>query len=507
MKKTIQNIFKKPFYPFLISMYPVLAIYANNVDEARADVIFRPLLIFLAGALTLFLLFRLILRDWHRSAFATSMWLILFSTYGHVIAAIKDKGFHISSNLILGIWLFLAVLALVLGVLRRIKFSSAAASLNLIAAVLLVYPMVQVISASVSRMQVIRNASAAASLPEMDPAKVKALPDVYYIILDSYGRSDLLKQAYGYDNTAFVTDLQELGFYVARCSQSNYMRTDIAMATALNMDYLPNLGDEFKADTYNRTQLFELLKHSLVRETLEKAGYKTVAFATGFPWSELDDANVFLSASPLLGEMTDFEEMLLNTTMARVLEDSGKIDPFQVSSQHFRERTSYDLASFASLVKMPGPKFVFMHVVSPHPPFVFGPDGQPTDPATFLNENDKITSSKYAEGYTNQVTYLNKRIKEAMDLILHNSKIPPIIIMQGDHGPWMQPDNKRFWILNAYYLPGHNDQLYPSISPVNSFRLVLNDYLGTDYPLLPDKSYFSPIPYIYNFKQFGNPCK
>ena len=28
-------------------------------------------------------------------------------------------------------------------------------------------------------------------------------PDVYYFILDSYGRDDLLKQAYGYDNSCF----------------------------------------------------------------------------------------------------------------------------------------------------------------------------------------------------------------------------------------------------------------------------------------------------------------
>lgn len=113
----------------------------------------------------------------------------------------------------------------------------------------------------------------------------------------------------------------------------------------------------------------------------------------------------------------------------------------------------------------------------------------------------------YAEGYTNQVTYINKRVEEAIYTIINGSKIPPVIIIQGDHGPWMQSDNKRFWILNAYYLPGYIDQLYPTISPVNSFRIVLNDFLGTDYPMLADKSYFSPIPYIYDFEPSGNPCK
>jgi hypothetical protein len=47
-------------------------------------------------------------------------------------------------------------------------------------------------------------------------------------------------------------------------------------------------------------------------------------------------------------------------------------------------------------------------------------------------------------------------------------------------------------ILNAYYLPGGEDRwLYPSISPVNSFRVVLNAYFGADLPFLPDATYFT----------------
>jgi hypothetical protein len=272
------------------------------------------------------------------------------------------------------------------------------------------------------------------------------------------------------------------------------------------MDYIQNLSDKFKVDTYDRVPLYELLKHSAVRKTLESAGYQTIAYATGFPWSELEDADVFQAPSPLWSDLTEFEELLLNTTLARTLEDSGRIDAFQISSQHYRERTRYVLDSIPELVKMPGPKFVFIHLISPHPPFVFGPDGEPTDPALFHNENDKITPEMYKQGYTNQVSFLNTRMEQALSTLIKGSRIPPVIILQGDHGPWMQPENKRFWILNAYYLPGHNSELYPSISPVNSFRLVLNDYLGAKNELLEDKYYFSPIPYIYNFKPQINPC-
>ena len=87
------------------------------------------------------------------------------------------------------------------------------------------------------------------------------------------------------------------------------------------------------------------------------------------------------------------------------------------------------------------------------------------------------------------------------------SDVPPIIILQGDEGPypdryrsaarsfrWEQATDaevrQKFGILNAYYLPGvDSSSLYPSITPVNSFRLVLDLYFGTSLGLLPDRSY------------------
>ena len=507
MKQSLTKFIHLPWYPFLFSAYPVLALFGNNVDEARPEALVRSLVVFLAGALLLFLVFRVLLRDWHRAAFVTSMWMILFSTYGHLVSFLLDKEIAYSTNLLLAGWLILAALFLLLAFRKKLKFSSATGSLNLIALVLLAYPVYQSSAVVVRNINIAGRSASSPSIQEVNPVNADELPDIYYIILDSYARTDLLQQAYGYDNTPFISKLEEMGFYVAQCSQSNYMRTDLSLASALNMDYAQNLSDKFKPDTYSRTQLFELLKHSSVRKTLESAGYKTIAFETGFYWTEWDDADVFMGLSPLWSDLTSFEELLLNTTMLRLLEDAGRINASRISSNHARERTSYVLDSIPELVKYPGPKFAFIHIISPHPPFVFGPDGEFTDADTFLNDDQKYPAKKYALGYTNQVTYLNTRMEQILGTLINESARPPVIIVQGDHGPWLQPENKRFWILNAYYLPGHNAELYSSISPVNSFRIVLNDYLGTTYDLLDDKSFFSPIPYIYDFKPYSNPCK
>ena len=51
------------------------------------------------------------------------------------------------------------------------------------------------------------------------------LPDIYYIILDSYARQDVLKEVGGYDNSDFINYLTSKGFYVASESCSKYTHT------------------------------------------------------------------------------------------------------------------------------------------------------------------------------------------------------------------------------------------------------------------------------------------
>ena len=47
-------------------------------------------------------------------------------------------------------------------------------------------------------------------------------------------------------------------------------------------------------------------------------------------------------------------------------------------------------------------------------------------------------------------------------------------------------------ILNAYYFPdGDYTALYDDITPVNTFRVVFNEYFRAGYRLLEDRCYFS----------------
>ena len=91
------------------------------------------------------------------------------------------------------------------------------------------------------------------------------------------------------------------------------------------------------------------------------------------------------------------------------------------------------------------------------------------------------------EGYLRTIQYINNQIKPIVSTIIQESEIPPIIVIHGDHG-YMDEKPLRFLILNALYLPDAQAELYPEISPVNTYRVILNEYFGLDLPLLKDES-------------------
>ncbi len=506
MKKFLK-VFNAPWYFVSFAAYPVLALLSHNISQVRYTAGIRPLLVSVAVAGLLFLLFSLFYRDWHRAAFATTAILVLFFTYGHVFDLLQKMAKFPFSAWLGGLWLVLAILALVWAGLPRSRFQNAALTLNVISLGLVLVSAVQVVNKSLPAVtETNKPADPKAPIQALHVPAGQTPPDIYYFILDSYGRSDLLKNNLQYDNSAFVSDLQNLGFYVAGCSQSNYPRTDVSLGSSLNLDYLQNLNDKFTPENADRTQLWESILHSTVSYELEHAGYKTVAFASGFAFTEMTTADTYLAPSLVWSAMTEFETLLIRTTPARHLEDLGLVDLARIDGQRYRDRTRLVLGSMDRLAHMPGPKFIFAHLVIPHPLFVFAPDGSPTNPSLFMDANGIYSQDNYFKGYRNQVAYIDDQMEKAVTTLLTESSNPPVIVIQGDHAPWLQKGSDQFKILNAYYLPGHNDLLYPAVSPVNTFRLIFDTYLGAEYPLLEDISYASPVPNVFDFSKGSNPC-
>jgi len=183
------------------------------------------------------------------------------------------------------------------------------------------------------------------------------------------------------------------------------------------------------------------------------------------------------------------------------------------SYQAHRDRILSTLYRLERMAEIEGPKFVYAHIVCPHPPFVFGRNGEeiPHSVPFAISDGDHFPGlhQDYVAQYVGQVEFLNNRLVTIIDRILTESNSKPIVIIQGDHGPgsnlvWDSPDEtnmrERFSILNAYYLPeSAKEFLYPSISPVNSFRLVFQQIFGIPYDLLPDEQFFSTHAHPFEF--------
>jgi hypothetical protein len=495
-----------PWYIVLVSAYPILALLAHNAIEVAFTDAILPLGISVIGAIIIMLILFVILRNWQRAALVTAILLILFFSYGHIysyLKGIQSSGFFVFRHrTLVPIFLVLAGLGTFWAVQKKRSLGNITLVLNLTSSILIIMPVFQISLVYWKQWKAWHEPSQTiqVSLNENTVSNDQEYPDIYYIILDAYGRSDIIKTLYDYDNSDFIDSLESLGFYVADCSQSNYAQTELSLASSLNMDYLDALNPAFVPGNTDRSPLWPLIKHSAVRTFLESHGYKTVAFATGYGWTEIDDADIYLAPQTGAWELSSFQYMLLQTTVGRVLLDASELRLPNTPDDLIRRRTQFDLEKLKVISSIEGPKFIFAHILVPHS-FVFGPNGEP-----IAIDVSTMTPDIFKKGYVDSVIFIDKQMETIVSDIIANSSIPPIIIIQGDHGPTGSSHAVRVSNLNTYYLPGHEDSLYPSITPVNTFRVVLDSYFGQDLPPLTDISRYSTYQAPYEYDVIENDC-
>jgi hypothetical protein len=328
------------------------------------------------------------------------------------------------------------------------------------------------------------------------PQESTQTPDIYYIIADAYAREDAIREYYGYDNSEFIAWLESRGFYVARESWSNYATTFLSLASSLNMRLLNDeaaeiLSRRHGASDDDRTPFYRLVQRAELPERLQQKGYRYAQTLTH--WGGTDrsgSADIRYKFAPFLGD--EFTGTLANMTLL------GAFAPTLDQLHRFV------IDAVPRMVEIEGPTFGFVHLLLPHNPYVFDRDGAVV--ASYpLTISMKLQEDgwRLREPYVEQLRYTNTVLKRMIDDILARSRVPPIIILQGDHGTSLtafdgdrkaglpQP-RERHAILNAYLVPpAMRERLYPGITPVNTFRLLLSTQFGDDLPPQPDRSYFS----------------
>jgi hypothetical protein len=258
-----------------------------------------------------------------------------------------------------------------------------------------------------------------------------------------------------------------------------------------------------------------MIEDNRVRRELECIGYSTATISSGVYWTDWPSADYYYSvdgdpfhSKGLLSRPSRFEVLLLETTGFRAILDglrqvgSNAVPQGLDLDEAHRARVEYQLITLPDLTKLPSPKFVYAHILSPHPPFIFG-QGSAQQALESFEEQFAAdpTELKLQNAYVDQVAFLNGQIIRIVDDILKRSIQPPVIIITADHGWADRTPSEKLAIFQAYYFPeGTRPDIYPSISAVNTFRLTFDTIFGTQLGLLPDVGYYSPLEDIWDFE-------
>lgn len=497
-------------HPFLFSLFPILALYAHNIKSIPVPLreLAGPLAATLVFAAGLYFGLRAGLKNAAKSGLLVSLFLIWFFSFGHIANQVSvwtegifNRSLFFATAIIFGFLAFLIVRS-------RRTFGGLTGVLNVVALTLIVFNLASVGQTLVRRPHLVL----ARDVRVLGPTASR--PNIYYIILDAYTRADILEEVFSFDNGSFLAGLEARGFYVAPKSYANYSQTHQSLASSLNFTYLDDLAKDIGGVSSDREPLYRMIRENRATAFLRSQGYRFVSISSSIEPTDMKSADLYIGFA---GSNSEFRQVLLNTTPLPLFMDiSGRGSPYDAH----RERI---LNAFKALGESPlekGPFFLFVHLMCPHPPFVFGPNGEALEPdylftmvdADRLHGESDAAIKDYIVRYRGQAAFINTKILEAVDAILSRSSQPPIIILQGDHGSRAYTDfddpgrsylKESLAILNAYRLPdGGRALLYPGISPVNTFRLVFKHYFGADLNLIEDKSAWSTWRYPYKFIPF-----
>jgi len=495
-------------HPIIFSIYPILFIYAHNITELFPKVLLLPISASILSTLFLLVIFYLFQKDIYKSGILTSATLILFFNFLAISVFLMEhfKLFNSRADIFL---LYIAIIAVLMFILWKTKINTKVFTsfLNVTSVFLLISILSIIVPYEINIRNKINIENK--SIQNNEDNVLIGGRDIYYIVLDSYGRQDILKEDYDFDNTEFINYLQSKGFYIASESHSNYAFTHLSLPSTFNFEYLDYINkiygtDRLKIDPF----LNKLFQENKAAQFLKSKGYQFINFDSGWWFTQnvpIADVNVRKGAvSSFLGKnysIDDFTVCLLNTTALAPFIKEKLVDSA-------RGRILYNFSKLSELPYKRQNKFVFAHFLVPHPPYLFDENGN--------NVPDKSPSGFSKELDIKQLQYVNKLAKITIDRILSRSDKKPIIILASDHGPlipgldgYNNPPRdlakRRMSNLNAYYFPDGGDALlYNSITPVNSFRVMFNYYFGTSYKLLEDKSYFSWANDLYRFYDVTN---
>jgi hypothetical protein len=489
-----------PVHPFLLAAFPVLFLFAENLGETEPGEIIVPLAGSLVATAITFAVLRALLHDTTRAALLTTIGVAAFFLFGHAENLLATFG--LTEGKVLAGWTVAAAVGIVAILRTRRDLARATVVLNVITIVLVVNVLATIgLGYAASRTSTPPPvASASPPAPAVQPAPPAGgqQRDIYYILVEDYGSRHTVVDTLGLPDTGQFEWLAAQGFHVLPETRSNYGRTPLSVASSLNMMYLDDLAARLGPEWRDYGPISDLVRSPASATFLQERGYSFVQIGSQF---RLTAQSAIADVNPVFRDTSDFAGVLYDTTIVPAIVHRLGLEDGRNGRRKNYDAFSWGLQQVAGAMALPGPKFVFIHFFLPHHPFVVDGDGGyvPTD----VDANRSRTEQRAA-----QWKVIDAEIRRIVAALLAGpAETDPIVVLSTDEGP--NPDgmptvggdlawgsatdaelDQKFSIFAAYYLPGVDDSaLYPTMSSVNTFRLVFNLYFGTDYPLLPDRAW------------------
>jgi hypothetical protein len=344
-------------------------------------------------------------------------------------------------------------------------------------------------------------------LGEPIPARGAALAparDVYLIVLDEYANADVMGDGLSFDISPFTDSLRGLGFHVPKAVWSNYTMTMHSLPSLLNAAHVYPIGRELPPGSSDHALEDHLLAESRIARFLQARGYRVVFFPS--LWWTSTRALPLADSTVRVWQGFDLDRELGRTGFRRSLGTTTPVDYLHRDEPWDADFVRRTLEGVGRLPAVDAPVFAIAHVLSPHWPFAF-------DHACRLLPRSARGRPR-AELYAGQVVCLNRMLLAMVTRLVRDSKVPPIILLQSDHGSAVHgffdsPSNERvsataawerFGAFGAYYLPAGGAAAFgDTVSVVNVLGNVLRHYFHADLPREPDDRYLSVMADPFRF--------
>jgi hypothetical protein len=482
--------------PILLAVIPTLYYYGNNVEKLTSVSLYRMLAFNSILAIVVYFLC-LIFTRFHgmKAAIAATIFLIFFNVYGVAYRYLLNLDvIRIKHYTLLPLTILLALYAM--GFVSRRKDSVLKGlwkGILPVVGLLILFNLINIVPAEIKRLNNDPPPTARQN-PQIE-VTFRNSPDIYYIVFDEFEGFQGMRDYWKYQGVDdFVRFLKDRGFFVAEDSHGDTTNTLHEMASRLNYKEYTHIEDDHK-------KYFDAIQNNRVVEYLKSKGYTTVVFdetKMGYPAAESLQADyLYEFGSPSIsrrqvGKFTfffdEFGQLVIDNTMLYAISQEYRSNSELINNH--TNMISFTINNIASK-KVASPKFVYVHLLLPHMPFIYDDNGG-------IVEHDHYTNwNYYIDNYKFSINVAEKMVEQILQEA--DPENPPVIILQSDHGARNYPvprdpnsmilknypDDLKKLILYAIYLPGYDYSSLPQdINPTNTFPIVFNYLFDAGIPLL-----------------------